>query len=277
MTSAQKEFYDVLMDYKRESMKTLPERRQDEYLAPQIRKDHIEVLRDARNLPDAWSRLKALIGDQWLEKDTDDMFGESPTDAEGKRIVLKDFDGREIERVPIYYSRKMDDTANLSLDAVSSMVMYVDMAAKYKYMGEIVDIMELGRDLMREVRTVGASKGGKELHEVIKTSGRTISSKVLLPKEQSKMMDRINDHFATQIYGATQKDEGTFKVLGKDVSVAKGSNQLNKLTALNTYALNTLGAAANVVTGLAQNRLETMAGEHLGIKESAKADQIYGK
>lgn len=163
--------------------------------------------------------MTSALGDRWLVRDTDDVFGETITGEEnGKKYVLKGFDGREIEKIPIYYSKKMDDTANLSLDIVSSMTLYVDMATRYKYMNEIVDIMEIGRDIMREKRQISQTKGGKELQEKIQTAGRTISNKVFKPKDASLFMDRLNDFYSAQIYGVSQKDEGSFKVLGKDVS-----------------------------------------------------------
>ena len=70
----------------------------------------------------------------------------------------------------------------------------------------------------------------------------------------------MNDFYSNQLYGITTKDEGSFKLpfTQTHISIAKSANQLNKYTAMNTYAFNLLGGVANVITGLAMTRLEAI-------------------
>ena len=266
----QKEFYYTILKVKKDMMAHLPEYEQDLLLAPQYRKDFLDILRDAKNMKDAVKRYKTLIGDQFIDRESDDVYG--------AKTRLKNFDDTQLETLPIYYTRPISDPAQLSLDVVSTMALYIDMALGYKYMNEIMDIMELGRDLMKE-RKIQDTRGGKPLQEIIKSVGRTISSKIIKPTADTNFMERLNEFYSNQIYGVSQKDEGTIKIpfTNTQLSIAKSANQLNKYTAMNTYAFNLLGGVANVLTGKAMTRIEAVAGEYLGVKESAKADRIYAK
>lgn len=53
MNAVQREFYNTILAEKEKAMKALPERRQDLFLAPQVRKDQMESIKDSRNLTDA--------------------------------------------------------------------------------------------------------------------------------------------------------------------------------------------------------------------------------
>ena len=251
-------------------MKYLPENKQDLLLAPQIRKDFMEVIKESKNISEGLKRFKTLIGDQFIDRESDDMYGVKET--------VKGFDGREIERVPIYYTNKLDDAGQLSTDVVSSMLIYADMAIGYKYMNEIVDIMEIGRDIMRD-RKIGETKGGRKIMDTIKNAGRTISKKGHKEQGVSNFLERMNGFYSQGMYGVTQRDEGSFKIpfTNTRISYAKLATQANKYTAMNTYAFNLLGGSANVVTGKHMTRIEAMAGEFIGVKESAKADRVYAK
>jgi len=215
-------------------MNYLPENQRDLYLAPQYRKDFLDILRDSKGIEEAARRYRTLIGDQFIDREADDEFG--------MRHTIKNFDDTRLETLPIYYTQKLDDLGQLSMDVVSTMALYTDMALTYKHMSEIVDLMEIGRDLMRE-RNIQDTKGGKGLMEQIKSAGRTITSKVIKPTDSTNFMNRLNDFYSSQLYGIYTKDEGSFKLpfTQTHISIAKAANQLNKYTAMNTYAFNFLG------------------------------------
>lgn len=267
---AQKEFYNTIIEIKKEMMQKLPESKQDLYLAPQYRKDFLDIVKDSSSISEAYSKFSTFIGDKWLDREDDDVYG--------NRGSLKNFDGTKLQSLPIYYTNKLTNPEQLSMDLVSTMALYADMAVSYEEMDNVLDIMEVGRDIMRD-RKIQETKGGKGLVENIKAYGRTITSKVYKPQGTSNFIDRINEFYSAQIYGVTQKEEGGVKIplTEKTLSYAKLSNNLNQLTAMNTYAFNLLGGVANVLTGKAMIRIETIAGEYFGYKESTKADLIYSQ
>ena len=139
-------------------MNYLPENQRDLYLAPQYRKDFLDILRDSKGIEEAARRYRTLIGDKFIDREADDEFG--------MRHTIKNFDDTRLETLPIYYTQKLDDLGQLSMDVVSTMALYTDMALTYKHMSEIVDLMEIGRDLMKNVYQ--DTKGGKVLWSKLK-------------------------------------------------------------------------------------------------------------
>ena len=83
----------------------------------------------------------------------------------------------------------MDD---LSTDIVSSMVMYADMAYSYKHMSSIIDMMEVGRDILRD-REIGAEKSGKPMMERFTRKGRVVTNKILKSQGDNKIEQKLND------------------------------------------------------------------------------------
>jgi hypothetical protein len=160
--------------------------------------------------------------------------------------------------------------SQLSTDIVSSLALYTDMAYNYDAMNKIVDIMEVGKDIMAN-RNIDDTIGGKNIIERFQHGGRTIVNKTIKPKGSSHFMDRLESFYSSQIYGETQKDQGSFKLpfIDSQISIAKAANNLNQFTALNTYAFNLLSGVANVTMGRIMTRVEAISGQYFDIKELA--------
>ena len=70
-------------------------------------------------------------------------------------------------------------------------------------------------------------------------------------------------------------DEGTF---GKTtIDKGKVANFVNRVTSLNSLALNVLSGISNVATGKVMMRIESFSGEFFHEKNTIKADKNYGK
>lgn len=164
----------------------------------------------------------------------------------------------------------------LSTDIVSSLAMYADMAYNYDAMNKIIDIMEVGKDIMSN-RNIDDTLGGKSIKEVIQREGRKIENKVIKRKGSSRFADRLQDFYEAQIYGKTSIEQGSIKIPLTDthVSIAKAAGNLNQAVALSTYALNLLSGVANVGMGKMMMRIESISGQYLDVKDLAIADKIY--
>jgi hypothetical protein len=68
-------------------------------------------------------------------------------------------------------------------------------------------------------------------------------------------------------------DEGTFG--NTRIDKGKTANALNKLTALNVYALNMLSGISNVITGNIMMRIEGWSKQFVTNREISRADKIY--
>jgi hypothetical protein len=70
-------------------------------------------------------------------------------------------------------------------------------------------------------------------------------------------------------------DEGTF---GKtNIDKGKFANFVNRMTSMNSLALNILSGISNVATGKVMMRIEALSGEFFNERDVIAADKIYGK
>ena len=214
--------------------------------------------------------LEDLIDRDWLTaKECDDVdFGD--------RATVKDFEGNAVQTLPIYYTKlKEGESPNdISTDIVSTMTAYAAMATDFDEMNKVIDVLELGRDLLRE-REVIQTQGGKPLVERFKAVGRKVESKLTKEGEATRFVQRLNDFFEMQVYGKYMADEGTF---GKtNIDKGKVANFVNRVTSMNNLALNVLSGVSNVLTGKVMMRIESFSGEFFSEKNTITADRIYGQ
>lgn len=265
LNDKQKEFYNNIIDTKIELDKLLPDYKISTFLAPQIRKDFIERLKESDNFSEAINNLKDWASGALLVKEDDTEFG-------NRKIA--GFDNKEVMQLPVFYTNKLEDSSFLSTDIVSSMIMYADMAVNYDELSKIVNTLEIGRDILRD-REVGASRNDKPLLENFKRRGRTIENKILKTEGENRIEQRLNDFFESQVYGIQSVDEGN--IAGTKISKAKFANTTNFITSLSMIALNPLGAASNILMGKAMMRIESLAGEFFNHKDLVWADATYTK
>lgn len=266
LSKEQKEFYNTVIGIKNDLDKLLPDHKIDRFLLPQIRKNWVERLKASKSSSEAAKLFKEGVKDDFVYRESDDEFG--------ARRAVRDFDNTEVHLLPLYYTQKLDDLDQLSTDVISNMALYADMAYNYSAMNDIIDLMELGKDILSN-RRITDTRGGKPLIERIKSEGRDIKTNIVKPTEASKFKARLEDFYESQIYGKYMKDEGT--IPGSPISIAKLANQVNKYTSLNTFALNPMAGFANVSMGDLMLRIEAIAGEYLGVKDVAWADATYAK
>jgi len=163
---------------------------------------------------------------------------------------------------------------NLSTDITSTMIAYASMATDFDEMGNILDTLEIGRDLLRQ-RQIDATEGGKPLVERFKVMGRQVENKLFKNGDKTRFMERLDDFFEMQVYGRYMADEGTFG--NSKIDKAKVANFVNRMTSMNSLALNLLSGISNITTGSIMMRTEALAGEFFKEKDVILADRNYGK
>lgn len=261
--SAQREYYDTIMNVREDMLKFLPEGTlKDPMLTVQVRKDLLERVKSSRNVKEGISQMWENLKDQVVAREDDTDFG----------IVkgTEDFRGREVKELPIYYVNPLSNMNDLSEDVTSTMIAFVAMAEEYDAMNKVIDSLEVGRILLED-REIAKTQGSRPIIEKLSVMGRTITSK--LNKTNSNFMARLNSFFDMQVYGRYMKDEG--KIWGMDIG--KLANFVNKTTALNSLALNLLSGISNIATGKVMMRIESIAGEFFTERDTIKADSIYAK
>ena len=268
LNAAQKEYYDTVMNIKSQLDSYWPGKYTTLTNAVKIRKDLLERVKSSDGVRSGAKQIWKSIKDEFIRRTDDVDFGD--------RATVKDFEGNEVQTLPIYFTKlKEGESANdLSTDIVSTLTAYAAMANDFDEMNKVIDVLELGRDLLRE-RQVIQTQGGKPLVEKFKAVGRKVESKLTKEGEATRFVQRLNDFFEMQVYGRYMADEGTF---GKtNIDKGKVANFINRVTSMNNLALNVLSGISNIATGKVMMRIESFAGEFFNEKNTITADRIYGQ
>ena len=269
LSSAQREYYDTIMAIKSQLDSYLPDKYTTLTNAVKIRKDLLERVKASSGVKSGTKQIWEDIKDQFIRRSDDTEFGD--------RATVQDFEGNEVQVLPIYFTKlKEGESANdISTDITSTLTAYAAMANDFKEMNKVIDVLELGRDMLRDNLKIGKTRGGKPLIEKFKVIGRTVESKVTKGKDDRRIIQRLNDFFEMQVYGRYMADEGTFG----DTKIDKGkvANFVNRMTSLNTLALNVLSGVSNVTTGKVMMRIESLSGEFFSERNTIVADREYGK
>lgn len=268
LNSAQKRYYNTIMGIKSQLDSFLPARVTSLYNAVKIRKDLIERVLSSDNITSGLKQVWESIKDEFIRRSDNSEFGAD--------TALTDFEDDIVQSLPIYYIRMKDgeSTDDISLDVASTLSAYAAMAIDYDEMSKVIDVLELGRDLLKD-RRIAQTNAGNPLVERIKSFGTTIERKLTKPATESRFFERLNDYFTMQIYGRYMADEGTFG--NTKVDKGKFINFINRMTSINNLAVNVLAGISNVATGKVMMRIEAFAGEFFNEKNVIKADRIYGK
>ena len=268
LNDAQKEYYDTVMDIKAQLDSYLPEKYTTLTNAVKIRKDLLERVKSSEDVKSGAKQVWESIKDNFIRRSDDVDFGYKAT--------IIDFENHQVQTLPIYYTKlKEGESANdISTDIVSTMTAYAAMANDFDEMNKVIDVLELGRDLLRE-RQVIQTQGGKPLVERFKVMGRKVENTLTKQGDKSRFIQRLDDFFEMQVYGRYMADEGTF---GKtNIDKGKVANFVNKVTSLNNLALNVLSGVSNILTGKVMMRIESFSGEFFNEKNTITADRIYGQ
>lgn len=268
LADAKKQFLKDYLEIKESLEADMPENLRDTQRAVLIRKDTIERVKNSESFKTGATELWEGIKDAFVRRSDDTDLGNIST--------IIDFEGREVESIPVLYNsiKEGESYNDISTDAISTLAAYADMANNYTSMGEVVDIMEVGRHLMRK-RKLNKRSGLKKMVSHIKEAGYTYDEEVTVSGDSTKFMSKLNNFYARGLYGHYAKDQGTIK--GTNIDIAKGANNANKFTALNSLSLNILAGVNNVAVGTTLMRVEAISGEFFKHKDLVRADATYVK
>lgn len=257
--TAMREYYNFIINLKKNLDYRLPARYVRFNKAPQIRRDFLErVMGKGNKFQYLWESLK----DNLVRREDDTEFA----------YARQDFEGNQIYNLPIYYTRPLKDKNDLSTDCTSTMIAYAAMANDYAAMNDVIDALETGRVILSE-RKWAQTRGNKIMREVL----NKVPSNLTKKGDVANFMGRLNDFMLMQVYGEQMKDEGTVSILGLGVDVGKAANMLNKLQSYGTTALSVLTGTANLAQNIVISNIEAISGQFFSKSELARADWEYTK
>ena len=272
LNNAQKEYYNTVMSIKRKLDSYIPGKYTKPLNTIKIRKDLLERIKSSKDVKSGVKQLWESVKDEIVKRSDDEEFG--------SKAILMDFEGNQVQTLPIYYTSLKEGESNndISTDITSTMTAYASMAIDYSEMNKVIHSLELGRDVLRK-RKIKQVSGNKVKAEVYKILGKKVENPLIKEGDATYFMTRLNDFFDMQVYGRYIKDEGNITIAGKDtkISKAKAANLINKITSINTMAGNVLLGISSILTGKVMMRIEAVAGEFFNYKNVVEADKIYRK
>ena len=266
LNKAQQDYYEYYLQKKIDLDMKYPNSSTYTFRAIQVMNESTEAVANQVGLKNKAKTIAGNIGDKIFRREDDTEFG--------TRQILKDFKGKEIKQLPVFYTSPLQDKSRLSLDATSALVNYGAMAYNYDAMFKLLDIIEVGRDLIRSTK-VQQWAGNKKLMSKIKAFGEEIQEDYEKSGDDLRIVQRFDSLVDMQVYGNMKEDEGVFSVLGKEIDIAKVSDSLMQLTSLQTLGLNFFSGINNVAMGKMQLLLEGVAGEYFGNKNLKNAEIAY--
>lgn len=269
LTSAQKKFYDTMMDIKEETDKRLPNSLVSKYKIVMLRKYTWEKV---KNSPDVKSGAKALWeGIQQSLLDTSDNI-----DFENVEVI-EDFEGNRVDMLPIKYVAKgknesYDDMVD---DVATSMMAYVGMAYQYNELYGVAAAIENMKYMSSERDVKQREFGGRSMRQTVETEDYIFTKPLTKKQMHTNIQKMLDDAIRMHLYGHTTVHEGT---IGKTrLDKRKISNFIMRITSISQMAFNPLQRLANVNTGATQIALEGVGTGLFKTKDAVWASGVYAK
>lgn len=262
---AKRAFYEEMLALYRDLNQMIPESYRSKWGAPRIRKDWIERAKD-RGVSGFPGFIEESVKDAFVIREDDTQYATSSG--------LLDYEGNPVKVLPIFFTGNstLSNMNDMSTDTVSTMIRFAEMAINYKHMSNVVDAIEIGKQVFAD-REIQITRGGKPLVQHMTVFGQHVTQPSKIKGKDSKAYSKLNDLIDARVYGLWEVDEGT---IGKsNVSWNKTIHGINTLTSLNALAVNLLAGISNVATGTVMMRIESFCGEFFNVKDTTKADLIY--
>ncbi len=281
LNTAQRQYYDAFMANKVALDTLLPESSTYKYKAIQERNDTIEAAKNTKGILNKAKGLLSRFGDDIVRRESEVEYGSEEVIDESKRNekkinILTDFSGNEVKRLPIYYTNMLKDMSRLSLDASGSLLHYGQMAINFQEMYKIVDILEVGRDVLAE-REFKQYRGDSKLVKATRALGIELSKDHTIKGDQTRTFKKFDDLMNMQVYGRMKLQEGSFSMLGYEIDLAKLGDKASYLTSITALGLNFFSGINNVAIGKMQMLLEVAGREYFTPKDVLIADKNYFK
>lgn len=250
-----------IVQLKRNVDSRLGETHTRDYRAPQFKGTFMDKVRNRRLYENTSSAIThTVIGelrDTFCESSEDTEYGSNSTYNSEEEQLFSDriaFEREKLNRVPLYGINKLADLSELSTDIFHSMLAYAGMANQYAALSQIVDTLEVGKEVLSERKVEGLQSE--------KSRDKT-----------SAAFTRYTKFLDKQIYGISAK-----KIyLPKGVLIDKIAGFFTGLASKIYLGGNVAGGIVNLGTGSIEIFKEAFSGEYFTQKDWLSANAEYFK
>lgn len=268
LSTAQRKYYDAVMDIKDKLDGLLPQNRVHQHRAVQKRSGAAKAILQGKNLKSVFNNAK----DAFISTNDDTEYGETDLDK-GKYVVL-DFAGNPVKKIPVYYTSWLDDMSALDTDFTGSLLSYGKMAFNKSSMDEIVDFMELSSAQMND-RKIKQTEAGKKLYARFKIGDKAFNSEYEKLGKDSELKKVLEYYINKNVYGEKKAVETT-TIGNHTVNYGKILDSFRQYTSMVSLGFNWTSGTVNDTVGLLQIMFNSAGGEYT-LKNLTKAHKEYIK
>lgn len=274
LTEAELDYYFSMMALKAVMQKGMPNYDTNFFEAPQMTNDFVSTLLNIGNNPGKmFSGITNYFSSRKVRDDEiyEETLGEL-LHGNGYKRVLEDIDGTELMRLPLFFTHRLKDKSNMSMDFSRTMLAMSSAAVNYNELNQVLDTLMLTKDWLINKRQTDKTEGERKLVDIFKW-GRDIFMQSIMREENSES-GLIVDFFEKDVYGKTKKNEEV-NLFGVTVKLDRAADWLTGFTSRTGLTVNILGSQANLLVGKLQMTIEGFAGEFFNLADMGYAEVKY--
>ncbi len=266
------DYYDTIMQIKGELDSMYPEAAQHHYFPPQVRRNMVDAITDAKNAKDVGKALGNKAKDMlWTIREDDTSYGQlNIVGGEMITPTMGTYDNKVKKEIPISFQTPVAD-GELLLDFSSGMTRYAGSAVNYDAMNAIVDAMEFVRDFA-EAKELSTPTNATQVSE-----GKLLRVTKALHDFSSTndVVNVLNGFIDQHIYGIKKN---TTSFIDKHKNLTRFLDNIIKYTSFKGLVTNVPGAAANALMGVMQIFIDAGCGEFFSTKDVLWASgKLFGE
>lgn len=268
LTPAQLEYYNTMMQIKGEIGSYLPAFAQQQYLAPQLRRNMVDAISKAKSAGDVMKAIKNKAKNFYEVREDDTDYGSNGViNGESYQFTEGNFDDTPIRQIPIFYMNRVE-AGELLKDFSTGLQHLAGTAINYDAMSNVAQVVEFIGDFAKD-KIAAKDPGNKQdmvgnkfvkVFQQLKKWGRNTNTEAL-----------IDGYISVHLYGE-KRDPKENKYLTKMM------DNLIGYTSFKGLATNIKGAFSNYLVGEFQMLIEAGAGEFYGLRDYAWAHtKLFGR
>lgn len=263
-TSEKLEWYQNFVRLKKDIDECLPEGSTKWYRLPQFRGNIINRVKNSKSnyIVAPFKVLGRKLRESVCEDIEDEEFGSNNTynsDSEDPFGNALSREKEKINRIPLFGINKLTKMEDISTDIFSSMLSYASMAFSNEAMNNVVDSLEIGKEVLLD-RKVGGIYSERDRTD-----------------NKSRAFMRYSKFLDKQVYGVNMTKTVLYSNSdkGHKIILEKVVGSLTKLASVLFLGGNVAGGMVNTGTGGIEIYKEALAGEYFTVKDWVKANKLY--
>lgn len=267
LTQAQQEYYDEIMQLKGEIGSLLPAYAQHQYLPPQLRRNMLDALGQAKDVKDVAKALRNKVENIWKIREDDENYNMNGIiDGDEYLITEGAFDNTPLRQIPIFFVNKVEQ-GELLKNFSTGIAALAGTAVNYDAMSNVAQVIEFIGDFTKG--QVARDKDPKA--DIIENKQIRIFKDLFKWGKNTNTVGLIDGFISQHIYGQRLDPEQLGYKQAKLVSSIIG------YTSFKGLSTNLKGAFSNLLVGEFQMMIEAGAGEFYNFKDYAWAhSKLFG-